>query len=280
MRFLPILLELAIVTCATAAEKGKKKRKNKDGRSRITVAELDAFVPDLAPIANAAPVAPNRKLRLSAGDVQKVATAIDRVVYQKLKENGKAFNPKSDDASFVRRAYLTIIGRIPSVAEAQAFLNDSAADKRAALIDRLLVSDGYRSHTFNWMADMLRVRTTIKRSNFALYERWLKDQIGLNCPWDKMVHEMLTADGSLATNGATGYLLRDAGMPLDGLANTVSLFLGAIVAWANAMTIHWQNGPNASFMSWLHFLVPPTSAAAIRGRSASSWQRLRSVSKS
>ena len=232
MRFLPILLGIAIATCATAADKGKKKRENRDGRSKITAAELDAFVPELASIAKAAPVAQNRELRLSAGDVQKVATAIDRVVYQKLKESGEGFNPKSDDASFVRRVYLSIIGRIPSVAETEAFLKDLAANKRAALIDRLLVSDGYRSHTFNWMADMLRVRSTIKRSNFALHQRWLKDQIALNRPWDKMVHEMLTADGSLATNGATGYLLRDAGMPLDGLANTVSLFLGANVACA------------------------------------------------
>src|SRR5687767_5258606 len=44
----------------------------------------------------------------------------------------------ADDAEFLRRIYLDLAGRIPSVAEARTFLDDKAPDKRTKLIDRLL----------------------------------------------------------------------------------------------------------------------------------------------
>jgi hypothetical protein len=43
---------------------------------------------------------------------------------------------------------------------------------------------------------------------------------------------MLTADGKICDNGATGYLLYDAQMPLDGVSNLLTTFLGANVACA------------------------------------------------
>ena len=110
---------------------------------------------------------------------------------------------------------MDVAGRIPTDVEARDFLNDKDPEKRRKLVDQLLVSDGYRSHLFNWMADLLRHRGKLRRSNFNHYERWLKDQIAQNSPWDKMVYAMLTAEGTLANSGPTGYLLRDPGMPLD-----------------------------------------------------------------
>src|SRR5581483_8316240 len=59
------------------------------------------------------------------------------------KANGKPASPLADDAEFFRRVYLDFAGRIPSVGEARAFLNDATADKRARLIDRLLSGPEY-----------------------------------------------------------------------------------------------------------------------------------------
>ena len=70
------------------------------------------------------------------------------------------------------------------------------------------------------------------------YIKWFKEQIEKNAPWDKMVTTMLTADGKMwddleeSGRAATGYLLRDSGMPLDNLANTLTVFLGTDVACA------------------------------------------------
>ena len=136
------------------------------------------------------------------------------------------------DEIFVRRIYLDAVGRIPTPGEVKSFIKDTNPGKRASLIDNLLVSEGYVSHQFNWYADMLRIKSTIKRAKYGFYQRWLKDGIRENRPWDETVRGMLAADGSTATNGATGYLLRDTGMPLDSLSNTLTVFLGANVSCA------------------------------------------------
>jgi len=145
-------------------------------------------------------------------------------------------NPLLSDEQFVRRVYIDIAGRIPNYEETSEFLRASASDKsaRAKLIDKLLESDGYVSNTYNYFAEMLRIKDKFE-ADFVRgipYIQWMKEQIKANQPWDKIVAEMLTADGKVWTNGATGYLLRDSGMQLDNLANTLTVFLGTDVACA------------------------------------------------
>ena len=138
------------------------------------------------------------------------------------------------DEQFVRRVYLDIVGRIPSHDEAKSFLDSSSKTKRAELIDKLLDSPGYASNTYNYFAEMLRVKSRLEQDNMRgdPYISWLQKQIEANTPWDKMVYDMVTADGKMWHNGAAGYLLRDVGMPLDNLANTLAVFLGTDVACA------------------------------------------------
>lgn len=145
-------------------------------------------------------------------------------------------NPLMTDEQFVRRVHLDIVGRIPTYDETMAFLKDPAADKRAKLIDKLLDSEGYASHMYNYMAEMLRVIDRFENAGGYVrglpYVKWLKEQIQANAPWDKMTVAMMTANGKIWDNGAAGYLLRDSGMPLDNLANTLTIFLGTDVACA------------------------------------------------
>ena len=155
----------------------------------------------------------------------------------KLTKEGKQpikMNPLTSDEQFVRRVYLDIAGRIPNYEETSSFLNSRSATKRAELIDKLLESDGYTSHMYNYFADMLRIKDQV--DNRLLkglpYIKWLKDSVAANKGWDKMTYELMTAEGKLWNNGAAGYLLRDAGMPLDNLSNTLSVFLGTDVACA------------------------------------------------
>ncbi|MCB1207943.1 MAG: DUF1549 domain-containing protein [Verrucomicrobiales bacterium] len=146
----------------------------------------------------------------------------------------KGFNAVMNDEQFVRRVYLDVIGRIPSYDETLAFFQNKAPDKRAKLIDQLLDSEGYNSHMFNYFAEMLRVKHRLDQANVRAddYVNWLKEQISKNRPWNEMVSDMLTAEGKMWHNGAAGYLLRDAGMQLDNLANTLTVFLGTDVACA------------------------------------------------
>lgn len=165
--------------------------------------------------------------------INNAAARLDETIHLALKSNNTSPNPPIPDALFMRRIYLDAIGRIPTEAEAQAFLNDTSPQKRSNLINALLNSPGYTMQMYNWFADMLRVKDDYgKGARAFLYEDWLKDQIAMNVPWNVMVRDMLTADGKLNQNGAAGFLLRDAQMPLDGISNMLTTFLGANVSCA------------------------------------------------
>lgn len=175
---------------------------------------------------------------------QLVANGLIRANPDRAKKNLppiKSFNPALSDEQFVRRVYLDIAGRIPNHDEVVAFQKSSGAEKRSKLIDQLLDSDGYKTHLFNYLSEMLRVKDNFEQDNVrgTPYIGWLKEQVAKNRPWNEMVYEMMTATGKMwdkkpdgSYNGAAGYLLRDAGMPLDNLANTLTVFLGTDVACA------------------------------------------------
>ncbi|WP_009962943.1 DUF1549 domain-containing protein [Verrucomicrobium spinosum] len=143
-------------------------------------------------------------------------------------------NPAASDEQFVRRAYLDIVGRIPSYEETVTFTRSGDADKRAKLINKLLDSEGYVSHMYNYFAEMLRIKDDFERNlvRGTAYSQWVKQNLRENAPWDQMAYQMLTATGKMWSNGAAGYMLRDAGMPLDNLSYTLQLFLGTDVACA------------------------------------------------
>ena len=214
----------------TKRKEKKKNRETREPKKDVPVSFLQ--VDGLAPKGNPPQIEPNKNFRMSVDQIKSASLWVDRTVGNALIKKGIQPNKQTDDFVFVRRVYLDVAGRIPTDVEARDFLNDKDPDKRRKLVDQLLVSDGYRSHLFNWMADLLRHRGKLRRSNFNHYERWLKDQIAQNMPWDEMVYAMLTAEGTLANSGPTGYLLRDPGMPLDNLSNTLNIFLSANVSCA------------------------------------------------
>ncbi|MCM8542825.1 MAG: DUF1549 and DUF1553 domain-containing protein [Lentisphaeraceae bacterium] len=155
-------------------------------------------------------------------------TRIDKLVGYGIKKFRQRANRKADDYTFVRRVYLDTIGRIPTYKEVMAFKNDSNINKKEALIDTLLDSEGYVSHSFNYWADVLRITTVQDALYPENYAAFVKDSFRTNKPYDQFVRELLTAKGDLHKpgNGATGYYMRDAGMPLDNMSNTMKIFLG------------------------------------------------------
>ena len=168
-----------------------------------------------------------------ANDPVDASSRIDEIIQRDLRKHQQKMNPPSSDAQFVRRVYLDVIGRIPTVEELTEFRNNPRADRRVRLIDSLLESPGHESHMFNWLGDMLRVKDDYYRIGKTwTFHTWLKSQLRENRPWNELVHDMLTAEGRLGENGATAYLLRDASMPLDSLSNTLTTFLGANIACA------------------------------------------------
>lgn len=175
--------------------------------------------------------------------IQRHAKAIDDLLSQQLRERGQDFNELTSDQQFVRRVYISIAGRIPTAEESQKFLSDKRTNKRPALIDELLLSEDYPLQMFNWLADMLRVQDLkSNQGGTESYQQWLIDQMAANRPWRQVVYDLLTAEGDLVSNPAVGWLVRDSGMPLGSLSNTLTTFMGAKVSCAEC-----HDDPNGGY---------------------------------
>ena len=170
-----------------------------------------------------------RAKKASRESIQQISDKIDALVMQQLSDEGLTRNKQTDDFVFVRRVYLDIIGRIPSLKETKAFVSSKKKSKRENLIDELLDSYGRTSRQFNFWADLLRVKSQMGNGlSGQPYVDFVKDSLERNQPYDEFVQELLTASGpNLATgNGEVGYYLRDRNMPEDNMSNTVRIFLG------------------------------------------------------
>ncbi len=170
------------------------------------------------------------RFALIGDDAMTMASAkrIDSLLSHNLGVNGiESFNERLPDDLFVRRVYLDIIGRIPTREEFQDFADSASEDKRAALIDTLLASSGRASHLFNYFADMYRVKADARRElSYEPYAQWWRDSLDANVPYTEIVHQMITANGNLGHNPATGFLERDEGMEFDAFANFGQVMMG------------------------------------------------------
>ena len=167
---------------------------------------------------------------LAERDLAINAQFIDRIIETKLRSYNQRPGKEISNETFLRRAYLKIIGRIPSLEEAQDFLTKRDRKARGQLIDKLLASEGYNKNWYVYWADILRAKTRVgnQGSDGYPFVRYLKDSIAANKPYNVWVEEMLASKGPMweRGNGAVGYFYRDQGMGLDNMANTVRVFLG------------------------------------------------------
>jgi hypothetical protein len=163
------------------------------------------------------------------------AARIDALLRSHWQSQQLPENPDAGEEVFLRRVYVDVAGRIPTVREAREFLADPRADKRGQLIDQLLNRESYVSAFYPFWADILRLiefQPNTQGVSNAAYERYVKRSLRDNKPYDQFVRELLSSRGVAFENGAVGYYLRDRGMPLDNMAVTARIFLGTRIECA------------------------------------------------
>lgn len=164
---------------------------------------------------------------------QEVANNIDKYIYKIYTRSGVALPKKIDDFTYARRTYLVLAGRIPTLKELKQFTKDENPKKRTVLVEKLLNQWGYQSQMINFYYDLFRVKETFNNKQTAApYVRYIREAVQKNTAWDKLVKNLITAQGSVWHNGAVGYYIRDKGMELDNLANTTRLFTGTRIECA------------------------------------------------
>lgn len=152
---------------------------------------------------------------------------IDELVDAKLRKVRVLPSELCSDEVFIRRVTLDITGQVPTPEEYSAFMGDTAADKRAKLIDQLLERKEFSEIWAMKWAELLMIRSTnqISYKSMFLYNNWLTDQISNNVPLNVMVQDLLSATGGTFTNPATNFYERERNT-LKTAENVAQVFMG------------------------------------------------------
>ncbi len=160
------------------------------------------------------------------------ASQLDKIVFAKLSKLD--IQPVlCSDAVFVRRAYLDVIGALPTAQEVKQFIEDpDTKNKRRALVDRLLERDEFADYWSMRWGDILRIKAEFPVNlwpNAAqAYHRWVRASIAQNKPYDKFVREMLTSSGSNFRVGQVNFYRAIQNRTPEGIATAVALtFMGS-----------------------------------------------------
>jgi uncharacterized protein YdbL (DUF1318 family) len=152
---------------------------------------------------------------------------VDELVYAKLRKLKYQPSETCTDDEFQRRVYLDVIGVLPTVEEAKAFLADADPDKRRKLIDALLERPEYAKFWALKWGDVLRLTVgQVGPDGVYKYHRWVERAVAENMPYDEFARELLTATGSTLTNPPANFY-RTAADANDCVETVAQVFLGA-----------------------------------------------------
>lgn len=132
---------------------------------------------------------------------------------------------QSSDAEFVRRIYLDLTGVIPTAAATGSFLADKATDKRAKLVDNLLVSEEYAQHMATVFDVMLMERRPDKYVTTDEWRGYLKESFAANKPLNVLVSEILGSDGVVDTLRPASKFYLDRAVEKDLLVRDIGRLL-------------------------------------------------------
>ena len=117
---------------------------------------------------------------------------IDNHIFGKMQRDGIPHAPLATDREFVRRVTLDLTGRIPSRADLEAFLNDSAPDRRARLIQRLIESPAFADKWAYFLMDTFRANGKMMRG-VSLFHSMLKDSLSADRPYNDLAGSIMAA---------------------------------------------------------------------------------------
>ena len=188
---------------------------------------------------------------------------IDRLINAKLKKLRINPSPLCSDAEFIRRVSLDICGTVPTANEVTTFASDDYADKRAALVDQLLVRKEFVDIWVMKWSELLQIRSTNQVSYKAtlLYYAWLQQQISNNVPVDEMIQSLLASEGGTFTNAATNFYQNEPDK-LKIAENVAQVFLGMRIQCAQCHNHPFDRWTMNDYYSFAAFFTQVARKAA------------------
>jgi hypothetical protein len=175
---------------------------------------------------------------------------IDQHVFEKLRK--LRLNPSElcRDEVFLRRAFLDLLGLLPTAEEARAFVADPAKDKRQRLVDRLLARPEFADFWALKWADLLRVEErTLDPRGVKTFHGWIRDSLAANKPLDQFAREIIAGRGSTYTNAPANYYRANRD-PIQRAEGTAQVFLGTRLNCAQCHNHPFDRWTQDDYYNW------------------------------
>lgn len=164
--------------------------------------------------------------------------------------------PRCDDATFLRRATLDLVGRQSTPEELDAFLASRSSSKRADLVDRLLADPAWATNWARYFRDVILYKRTDDRAIFmsSPLEDFLTKKLDQPAaPWDEVAREMITARGAPLEHGETAIIMAQMGETSDIAAEVSRVFNGIQIQCAQChdhFTDRWKRNQFHEFAAF------------------------------
>lgn len=161
-------------------------------------------------------------------DPGKVAREVDRLIAEELFGEVPELAPRTDDATYLRRVWLDIVGDIPSPEHLMAFLLDPDSDKRERVIRDLLESEQFGQNWARYWRDVIFFRRLEDRALLAsnAMVTMLTEELNRGASWDQVAEKFITSQGDVRDNGAAAIYMAQDGRTEESTAEVARIFLG------------------------------------------------------
>ena len=160
--------------------------------------------------------------------VRQTARQIDKLLAEDVFTKETKPAPRANDATFLRRVWLDIVGDIPSPEHVTAFLLDPADDKRERVVRSLLADPQYGQNWARYWRDVILYRRLEDRAqivaNALVVE--LTEKFNKNVPWNEIASEFITAKGDVREHGDTAIYMAQDSRTEETAAELSRIFLG------------------------------------------------------
>ena len=143
----------------------------------------------------------------STGSADPIVKFINERIRTGWEDNEVAPSAPADDAEWIRRIYLDLLGHVPPAEAVEDFISDKDPAKRSKLIDQLLDDPDYVQNMATLWSNLLIGRNPPDRTSKTGMLKYLREAFARNRPWNQMVYELLTAEGHFEENGAVNFML-------------------------------------------------------------------------
>ncbi len=157
--------------------------------------------------------------------VLEVAAEVDRLIDTQTQPSAADV---CDDETYLRRLFLDLTGKTPSLDDILVFNHETHPEKRTKVAELLLQDADYGTNWGRFWRDVIYYRRSNDQVLLGLpsAEEYFSKALNDNTSWDQVATDLITASGDVREDGRTALIGAQQGRPEETVSEISRIFLG------------------------------------------------------